>query len=156
MKRGLYWILAFLAACCATPWAFWHQGRIQKHGRKLTEQELTYAMDLGVTQPEEIYVSVVDRVPNPLHFLFSLLNRCGASCVIDAAGITLGRGIYLSADCAGSAALMAHELVHIQQYQRVGSIWAFMIEYIHQCLMHGYYDADWEVEARQESARVLA
>lgn len=155
MRSGLYRVLAILGACLASPWAAWHQGRIRKNGRVLTDDELGLADALGVSDPEQVLICVTPRVPNPLQPLFCLADHCGFSCLTEAVGITLGLGIYITVDSADSVELIAHELVHVVQYQRAGSIWAFMVEYIHQCLMTGYYDAEWEVEARRVSTEVL-
>jgi hypothetical protein len=72
---------------------------------------------------------------------------------MDFGGIALGRGIYIRKACADSVLLIAHELVHIRQYQQVGSIWSFMREYVFQCLSSSYYTAPWEVEARRDSEK---
>jgi len=43
--------------------------------------------------------------------------------------------------------LVAHELVHIMQWRRIG--WSFPIVYAHQVATFGYWDAPLEVEARR-------
>lgn len=155
MKSGFFRVLAIFAACLVAPWAAWHQRRISKKGRLLTPDEIALAVALGMSEPEKISICVTERIPNPLHPFLSLAQCFGFSCITEAAGITLGQAIYVTEDSAESIELITHELVHVGQYQRAGSIWAFMIEYIHQCLMTGYYDAEWEVEARRESAKAL-
>lgn len=155
LKRGCLRGLAVLAACAATPWAAWHQRRISRSGRPLTAAEEVVARALGLADLRRICVREVGRVPNPLHPALWLLERCGAPCISRVDGITLGRGIYICRESAGSLGLVAHELVHVGQYQRAGSIRAFMVEYIHQCLLHGYFDAPWEVEARRKSAAAM-
>jgi len=155
MRHGFYRFLAVIAACFAAPWAAWHQRRIKRNGRPLNQSELKFAERLGLKNSESIRIQAVIRVPNPLYPLLCLVKKCGGSCITTAAGITLGHGVYVCKDCEYSAELIAHELVHIGQYQRSGSIRAFMVEYIHQCLMVGYYDAEWEREARAESVRVV-
>jgi len=144
-----------VAACFATPWATWHERRIRGKGRELTKKEQEVARALGLVEQSDIFICSVQRVPNPLYPFFYIAQKCGASCITEAAGITLGHGIYISDDSADSLALIAHELVHVAQYQRSGSISRFMVEYLYQCLMVGYFNADWEVEARRESVRAL-
>ena len=156
MKRGFYRFLAQVAACFAAPWAAWHQRRIHRNGRQLNHLELELAERLGLGNPDMIRIQTVIRVPNPLYPLLWLVKKCGGSCITTAAGITLGRGIYVCKDYAHSTELIAHELVHVAQYQRAGSIRAFMVEYIHQCLLVGYHDAEWEKEARAKSGRVIS
>ncbi len=154
MKRVIYRMVAWLAASFSTPWALFHQQRIQSRGRPLTTIEVEVAKELGLSDINNIFVIVVERVPNPLRWSFGLMEKCG-TCVSEVDGITLGHGIYVSYAARNSLELMAHELVHVGQYERAGSVWAFMVEYIYQCLVLGYHDAAWEVEARAESATAL-
>ncbi|MBT8044102.1 MAG: hypothetical protein KJO79_04050, partial [Verrucomicrobiae bacterium] len=51
--------------------------------------------------------------------------------------------------------LIAHELVHVRQYEQAGSVWRFMVDYIFQCLAYGYHDAPMEREARDASRACL-
>ena len=156
MKSCFYRLLAVLAACFATPWATWHQRRIRASGRRLNNQEMVVAEALSLSHPDTVFIHVIERVPNPLHLLLCLARSCGASFITEAEGITLGSGIYVDTESAESLELIAHELVHVRQYQRVGSIWSFMVEYLYQCLMVGYFDAEWEMEARRESAKIIS
>jgi hypothetical protein len=47
--------------------------------------------------------------------------------------------------------LIAHELVHVMQWQRYGA--AFPAVYLEQVMRYGYRDAPLEVEARNESGK---
>ncbi len=154
MKHVIYRMAAWFAAVFSTPWALFHQQRIQARGRPLTAVEAGVAKGLGVSDINNIFVMEVERVPNPLRWSFGLMEKCG-TCVSEVDGITLGHGIYVSCAASNSLKLMAHELVHVGQYERAGSVWSFMIEYIYQCLVIGYHDSAWEVEARAESATAL-
>lgn len=152
MKKFAYAILARLAAMPATLWASWHEWQILKHGRSLSEQEMEICSRLGIC--EEVKILTVEDIPNPLRALNRSLDHCLSIRLMEPAGITLGHGIYVTRE-ASSASLIAHELVHISQYERAGSIGKFMIEYLHQCLMYGYFDAPWEKEARSGAIEMI-
>jgi hypothetical protein len=62
-------------------------------------------------------------------------------------GLTLRYGIYIRSDFPADRFLVAHELVHTAQYERCGSIIAFLRQYLHECLTLGYPDAPMEQEA---------
>lgn len=155
MKRVVYRALAWMAASIASPWVWFHQRQIQHRGRCLTHGEKELAARLGIQRIDDVRVLEIEQVPNPLSWSFGLMEKRGV-CVSQVDGITLGHGIYVASSVATSRELMAHELVHVEQYERAGSIWSFLVEYIHQCLMTGYQEARWEVEARSESAKALA
>jgi len=57
-------------------------------------------------------------------------------------------------DFLGDRFLVAHELVHTAQYERCGSIAAFLRQYLHECLSIGYPDAPMEQEAILTSERL--
>ncbi|MCP5536586.1 MAG: DUF4157 domain-containing protein [Akkermansiaceae bacterium] len=155
MRSLLYRIVAWMLACVSAPWVIHHQRIIRRDGRALSVGEREIAGQLGVELIDDTYVLAVDVVPNPLRYLSAILEKRSKACISGVDGITLGHGIYVARRVADATGLMAHELVHVLQYERAGSVWRFMVEYIHQCLMHGYYHAAWEIEAREQSARLL-
>lgn len=62
-------------------------------------------------------------------------------------GLTLGYGVFV---CEGhdNSRLVAHELRHVYQYERVGSISKFLEIYLQQIAAFGYQDAPLEIDAR--------
>ena len=68
--------------------------------------------------------------------------------------MALGHGIYLEAAQGDRPSLVAHELVHVLQYERLGGTWPFLRDYLHQCLAEGYWNAPMEIEARQRAAEL--
>ncbi len=62
-------------------------------------------------------------------------------------GLTLGHGIFIRQDCLADAKLIAHELKHVAQYERLGSIPAFLQQYLSEVSQHGYPSAPMELEA---------
>ena len=152
----LYHLLAVPAACVATVWAWWHSMRIVGEGRQLDEGETALAVMLGIPSPDKVRIMEVDNIPNPLERITRLVGGLsGRKWVTDVDGITLDFCIYVRKSAACSMELIAHELVHVRQYEEMQAVWMFMREYVFQCLAHGYYHAPLEVEARRESARVI-
>lgn len=73
------------------------------------------------------------------------------------AGITLRYGIYIRKDCSGyrdNRNLYVHEFVHVGQYERMGSIQAFLKEYLRECIDPGYPLGPLEQEAISEAHRI--
>jgi hypothetical protein len=66
------------------------------------------------------------------------------------AGVALAPfGIYILAEHMYSDKLIAHEQVHWQQWQRMGTL-RYYATYLYQVLRHGYYNSPMEKEARGE------
>ena len=71
-------------------------------------------------------------------------------------GLTLQYGILLRWDCWRERPLIAHELVHAAQYERLGGILPFLRQYLVECLTIGYANAPMELEAAEVAGQVLA
>lgn len=163
-----------LTAGVALPWALWHERRILRKGRPLSAAELSVARALGVTEPEQVRLMVVPVLPLPGALLWQRWANHPGSLAAPAepalptrgwrwrrrekpkaprwwagvSAITLGHGIY----CIGeppSQQLLAHELWHVRQVERSGSLRAFLALYLAQVARHGYWHAPLEVEARE-------
>ena len=136
----------------ATLWVRRREVAILRAGVALTPGEITLARTLGVRAPQRVRVMAVPRVPLPLHHVCQVLRRAG--CLPrHIAGMTLGYGIVLRADCAHNAALLAHELVHVRQYERLGGVSGFLRQYLSECVWPGYPYGALEIEARAGEIR---
>lgn len=119
-------------------------------GRALTEQELVLARSLGVAHPERVRIAEREAFPVPdddrlvaaarSHDLIFGSDR--------EAGRTSGYAILLKPGLADAGSVIAHELVHVGQYERLGGIRGFLQTYLIQLLVVGYERAPLEVEAR--------
>ncbi|HSI12096.1 MAG TPA: hypothetical protein VK961_08635 [Chthoniobacter sp.] len=139
----------------AAAWAEEEERRILESGITLTPAQTNDARAVGVAHPERVRLLVVDAIPMPEH---PVLRAAGAATGLMSpftAGLTLRYGIYIRGDLDGDRALIAHELVHTGQYERHGSIPAFLRQYLHECLTIGYPAAPMEQEAIIVSERVL-
>lgn len=112
----------------------------------LPEQELARAV--GVSQPDLVRVEMVSALPLPSH---PALRQAAVQTGLmgpGMVGLTLGHAIFI---CHGhkTRRLLSHELRHVHQYERYGSIGAFLREYLAQIVAVGYQAAPLEVDARR-------
>ncbi len=134
-------------------WAWRQERRILRTGRTLTAKEAERAARAGVKTPAKIRVLAVTGVPMPgpgwMHKLASRLGFDGSQT----AGMALRYGIYVRQECQDDPELLVHECCHTGQYERMGSIGAFMRVYLMQCLRDGYHASALEEEARAAAER---
>jgi len=140
----------------AAQWAAEQQQRVLCQGVPLTQEELADAKTIGVQNPERVRLLRIDAIPVPAH---PMLREASASInFLTAAprGLALGLGIFIRSDCWRDRSLIAHELVHTAQYQRLGGVIPFLQSYIFQCATVGYSNAPLEVEAINTAARICS
>ncbi|GAA5496262.1 hypothetical protein Rhal01_02445 [Rubritalea halochordaticola] len=149
MQAWLAHTLSYLSAPIAALWVGHHEVIIRSTGRRLNEKELEHCQKLGIQQAEDIRVKVVARVPSPVPcWLERLCQKLGFP-VGSAAGICFRYGIYLDERYSGNPSLLRHELVHTAQYERFGSLKAFLKTYLFECLHFGYSKSPLEIEAQE-------
>ena len=131
----------------ATKWAGAVEARILREGLPLTEESMADARTIGVGAPERVRLLALPRVPLP----DDLMLRSAAAAIQfltpATRGLTLRYGIFIRNDCWGDRRLVAHELVHTMQYERLGGIEPFLRQYLLECLQIGYPAAPLEQEA---------
>ena len=140
----------------AAQWAAEQERHVLCEGVRLSEIELADAKAIGVRNPERVRLLRVDAVPIPAD---PMLRAAAASInFLTAAprGLALDYGIFVRADHWRDRALIAHELVHTAQFQRLGGILPFLQIYIFQCATVGYQNAPLELEAVATAARVCS
>ena len=109
----------------AITWAEDQYALIAQSGHPLTDLQLAVAKNVGVVHPERIRVAEVSCLPQPedpeLRDV-ALATELFGTCL---AGMTIGYGIYV---CQGYASFdfLSHEFRHVQQYEKAGSIAAFL------------------------------
>ena len=69
-------------------------------------------------------------------------------------GLALRYGIFVRSDCWDERRLIAHELVHTAQYERLGGIRPFLRQYLTECLTIGYPAGPMEQEAIATASRL--
>jgi hypothetical protein len=131
----------------AVDWATEQQRKILAEGVPLSKDEIAHARAVGVKEPERVRLLQVDAIPAPTHP--TLRAACETIKFLDGAprGLTFQYGIFLRSDCWKDRHLLAHELVHTAQYERLGGIVPFLQNYIFECASVGYREAPMEQEA---------
>ena len=152
------WLLARFETLfpLAVEWATGEERRILREGVSLTAKETGDAQSLGVRQLERVRLLQVREIPRPTHDL--LRAACDGIDFLTPAtrGLALGHGIFVRTDCGRDRSLIAHELVHTVQYERLGSIELFLRRYLIEVLTVGYPESPLEQEAVTRSAGLLS
>jgi hypothetical protein len=136
-------------------WVEARETAILAEGEYLTANELADARRAGVLQPEKIRLLFVGSIPMPDAGLLRVLGRRTGFVGANTAGITLRYGIYIQQQYRGNRELYVHEFVHVGQYERFGSIEAFLRDYLRECLDPGYPFGPLEQEAILRAQRVV-
>jgi len=156
VRRVFYLVIGLLLAMPVAIWGWYHERRILRLGRELTEGELADARAVGVAEPQRLRVLAVGRVPNPVQWLCNVVERFTRFRFFAPGGLTLRYGVFAVKELAQDRALLAHEFVHTAQYERAGGVYRFLACYLYQCMVDGYATADWEIEACEVSARAIS
>ena len=138
----------------AAQWATEQERRVLCEGVRLSEPELADAKSIGVRNPERVRLLRVDTIPVPAHPMLRAAAASISFLTSAPSGLALEYGIFIRADRWRERELIAHELVHAAQYQRLGGILPFLQTYILQCVTVGYRNAPLELEAVATSARI--
>jgi len=140
----------------AAQWVTEQRQRALCGGVPLSETELADAKAVGVQNPERIRLLRVETIPVPAH---PMLRAAAVSMkFLPAAprGLALDDAIFVRADFWRDRSLIAHELAHTAQYQKLGGILPFLRTYISQCATVGYPNAPLELEANASAKRVCS
>jgi len=131
----------------AIAWAQDREREVLACGDALGDDELSLATHAGVTKPERVRVSLVDALPEPNDPELRQAAVAAGLLGPGMTGLTLGYAIYVRRGCR-TRRLLSHELRHVYQYERAGSIGAFLPVYLQQVVDVGYHNAPLEVDAR--------
>ena len=136
-----------LAVPLAAQWVEEQQKRILAQGVALTPHQAFDAHLAGVKDPGKVRLLKTDFIPLPEDPILRKANEVFGLVSPVTAGITFGCGIYIREDLWGDRPLVVHELVHVGQYERYGSVSAFLRDYLDECLTIGYPNGPLEREA---------
>lgn len=131
----------------AAAWVAQQERRILAAGAPLDAAQSSDAAALGVHDPARVRLLHVDRVPFPAPWITLGLDRFAGFSIGQTAGLSARHGIFVRSDMRGDRRLLAHELAHTRQYERLGGIRPFLRRYLRECLTAGYGAADLELEA---------
>jgi len=138
---------------CALVWVRRRQALVLRDGIPLTRIQAELALALGVASCERVRVVTAAIVPIPLpRWARGMAQRAGwvSPHIV---GMTLGHGIVLREDYCDDMGLLAHELAHVSQYERLGGVAGFLRHYLRECVWPGYPHGALELEARAAEAR---
>ena len=110
---------------------------IAVQGRALTESERKLAAAVGVAHPEAVRVLVTESflTPVPGTPFSEEARKLGVGSRAEG-GLTLGYGIELKTRYAGKPWILAHELTHVAQFERLGHH-EFLRQYLAAALIFG-------------------
>ena len=119
-------------------------------GIRLTLSEQNIANKIGIKDVDKIRILYVDKFPFPEDEKLAEFARTTGLDSPFVEGFTYGYAIYIK-NGAYSRELIAHELIHVQQYEKLG-IEKFMSRYLIELAMMGYRNAPLEVEAYERAS----
>ena len=117
--------------------------QVQASGRPLTADEQQLARAVGVAQPESVRVLVAAQFIAPADPAFAVEARKFGLGDPAEGGRTLGHAIQIKLQYASARWLLAHELTHVGQFERLGAN-EFVRAYLTELLMFGYARAPLE------------
>ena len=133
-------------------WVSGLETQARKSGQALTASESNLAQNVGVARPVEVRILSVPEAPPPVHPRVKQLAQQVGLLTADTWGLTAAHGVIARLDCANSPRLMAHEFVHVAQYERLGRE-GFLQEYIQQIAAYGYRLPPFELEVEAEALK---
>ena len=136
----------------ACEWIESEEMKALKTGLPLSADQLGVARKIGVWHPEKVRLVAVTEMPKPQQpDLLAAATKVGLLGP-SVAGLTFRYAIYIQNDYLGDQQLVAHELTHTGQYERLGSIRGFLEPYLRECLTIGYEACSFERQAREIAA----
>ena len=138
----------------AVNWAAAVETRILREGVPLSEPGLLDARAVGVREPDRVRLLALPSVPTPTDLTLKAAVAAIQFLTPATRGLALRYGIFVRSDCWGERRLIAHELVHTAQYERLGGIRPFLRQYLTECLTIGYPAGPMEQEAIVMASRL--
>lgn len=125
-----------------------------REGVSLSEVQLADANALGVQAPHRVRLLRIDAIPQPTNPILKAAAEAIGSVTHAPRGLTLRYGIFVRTDCWRHRWLLAHELMHTAQYERLGGFVPFLRKYLFECASTGYPEAPLEQEANTAADRI--
>jgi len=148
-------LLSPIVFSLAVQWARRSQARALRSGRGLSPEEMRIARRMGVRETQKIRIVETDRIPLPNAGFLGFAARWAGFHGSEPWGLSLGYGIFIRNGWTGSRKeLMAHEFVHTAQFERMGGMRPYLVQYLHECLTVGYNSSPMEQEAVRLSSSV--
>jgi hypothetical protein len=136
---------ALFPLACA--WAEGQEQLILGKGVGLNEAQMADARSIGIAAPERVRLLQIDEIPLPEHPGLRAAAKATGLLSPATAGLTLHYGIFIRSPFWSARDLVAHELVHVRQYEQLGGFASFLRRYLWECVTLGYSKAPMEQEA---------
>lgn len=128
-------------------WVEDQERRILEQGEALNESELRIAKAAGVLHPERVRILAVTKTPLPEERSLRRAAQAFGFVSEMTDGLTAGYGFFVRDFRRHDPTLVAHELAHVAQYERLGGIEPFLAKYLAEINENGYDAAPLELEA---------
>jgi hypothetical protein len=130
----------------AISWARAEARRGARVGRALNDRECEFARKVGVTHPERIRIVTVEALPMPIDPPLRAAAAQAGFLNPRMKGLTLGHSVFI---CRGHETpnLLSHEFRHVYQYERAGSITAFLRGYLPERVERGQAATTFDTDA---------
>lgn len=138
----------------ACEWAERQQDHILQNGAVLSAEQTNDARLAGVSHPDNVRLLEVDHIPWPDHPTLESISRETGFITENTEGLALGYGVFVQSGSGPTRRLVAHELVHVAQCERLGGVDQFLRRYVSECMSFGYANAPMEEEAAETAARI--
>ncbi len=140
----------------AVEWAREQEACVLRFGSPLSERQMADARIAGIAHPERVRVLAVDRIPIPKHPELAAIAR-SAQIITDASrGTAMGYGILLRIDSWSDREILMHQLIHVAQHERCGSLEAWVLEYLTTRRDARFSFGSLEDEARERARELCA
>ena len=137
-------------------WIARQERRILAEGVPLSPAQLADARALGLAEPERVRLLYLPQIPLPSNPVVRWLGKRTGTLSEETVGLSARYGIFLRTPYHEDRHLLAHELTHTRQYERLSGIRPFLRRYLHECLAIGYYEAPMEWEAIEAADALCA
>ena len=138
----------------ASQWFAHMEADALQRGEPLNLQELGFTKTIGIKLPEKIRLLKVDAIPHPADSALAYAAEQIGLSGVNTVGRTFRYGIYVRSDRWRDIEIVAHELAHTHQYERLGGILPFLRQYVSECRAFGYSNSPLELEAKAIEKRL--
>ncbi|WP_233219380.1 DUF4157 domain-containing protein [Photobacterium sp. GB-3] len=126
----------------------------QEKGEPLNEQALAIAKRIGIQHPEKVHVYYSNTLPFPTDPTLAQLAKKSGYAGPNMAGYTYGYGIWIKNKERDNRELLAHELIHVRQFEQRG-VQEQIRQYLMQIYIYGYNSTPLEIEAYSEAKNYI-
>lgn len=129
-------------------WAEAQAKQITAGGDPLNAEQVALAHQVGVTHPDRVRVQTVQKIPMPTDPILRSAAQSSGLCSPSVVGMTFGYSICLRNGWHRSIRLLSHELRHVHQFEKAGTLGQIIPAHLNDVLTYGPIMAPHEIDAR--------